>query len=94
MRFWEILGNNCLLLTEKIDIYQPESKRLDYKRIWEFGNLHDFRYQLDKISDFLRKEYDQEKLNSEYQKILSEHSSASRVKEILLMAAKKGIIRK
>lgn len=94
MRFWEILGNNCLLLTEKIDIYPSESKRLDYKRIWEFGNLYDFRYQLDKISDFLRKEYNQDKLDSEYQKILSEHSSATRVQEILLVAAKKGIIKK
>lgn len=94
MRFWEILGNNCLLLTEKIDIYQFDSRRLGYKRIWEFGNLYDFRYQLDKISDFLRKEYNQDKLNGEYQRILSEHSSAARVKEILLAAAKKGIIKK
>jgi hypothetical protein len=89
MRFWEILGNNCLLLTEKIDIFHPDSKRLNYKRIWEFGNLYDFRYQLDKVSEFLRKKYRQEELGIEYKKILDEHSSVSRVLEILRAVRKK-----
>jgi hypothetical protein len=83
MRFWEILGNNCLLLTEKIDIYQPDSDRLNYKCIYEFSNLYDFQSQLEKVSEFLRNEYNQEKLDEEYQKILTEHSSKARVREVL-----------
>lgn len=82
-RFWETLGNNCLLLTEKIDIYQPDSKKLNYKRIWEFSNLSDFQYQLNKMGDFLRKEYNQKNLTEEYKKIISEHSSKTRVSEII-----------
>jgi hypothetical protein len=27
-RFWEILGNNCMLLTEKIEIYEPYSTQI------------------------------------------------------------------
>lgn len=82
MRFWEILGNNCLLLTEKIDIYPPDSDRLNYKRIYEFNNLCDFQFQLGKIFDFLRNGYEQEKLGEEYQKILKEHSSKARISEV------------
>ena len=92
MRFWEILGNNCLLLTEKIDIYEPDSKRLDYKRIWEFGNLYDFRYQLKKISEFLKTKYNQQESEGEYQKILIDHLASSRIKEILQIAKKKRIL--
>lgn len=82
-RFWEILGNNCLLLTERINIYQPNSKRLDYKRIWQFDNLFDFKYQLEKIGNFLTNHYKKESLKEEYIKIMTEHSSKSRVLEIL-----------
>lgn len=91
MRFWETLGNNCILLTEKIDIYEPDSKRLDYKRVWEFGNLYDFEYQLEKLGKFIRSEYHQENMNDEYKKILSEHSSRARVIEILEKAREKGL---
>ena len=83
LRFWEILGNNCLLLTERIDIYEPDSKRLDYKRIWQFNNLFDFQYQLEKIGEHLRTDYKQENLSDEYKKILTEHSSIARVLEIM-----------
>lgn len=91
-RFWEILGNNCLLLTEKIDIYQIDSKRLNYKRIWQFNNLYDFEYQLKKIGQYLRNHYVQENLEEEYRKILNEHSSEARVREILSVCKNKGVI--
>jgi hypothetical protein len=83
LRFWEILGNNCLLLTERIDIYQLDSARLDYKRIYQFNNLYDFKYQLERVASFLKRGYKQEDLNKEYQQILQNHSSVSRVLEIL-----------
>ena len=91
LRFWEILGNNCLLLTENIDIYKADSKRLEYNRIWQFGNLFDFEVQLEKIGAFLKKEYNQEKMTEEYDKIISDHSSKTRVLEILSNCQKKGI---
>lgn len=83
MRFWEILGNNCLLLTECIDIYELGSQRLSYGRIWEFGNLYDFQVQLNNIGQYLRSSYSQEALKDEYQQILNDHSSASRAREII-----------
>ncbi|MCB9802535.1 methyltransferase domain-containing protein [Candidatus Nomurabacteria bacterium] len=91
-RFWETLANNCLLLTEKIDIFNPEDKKLDYKRIWEFGNLFDFQYQLEKISSYLKSEYNVESLSEEYQQILNKHSSRARVEEILSEVKKRGIL--
>jgi len=91
-RFWEILGNNCLLLTERIDIFQPDSKELDYKRIWQFNNLYDFWYQLHKVGEFLRNKYKQDNLVQEYKDILSRHSSKARVLTILNKAREKGIV--
>lgn len=92
-RFWEVLGNNCLLLTEKIDIYQPDSSALDYKRIYQFNNLYDFEYQLGRIGKYLRDEYDIAGLAGEYQAILSRHSSEARVLQILDAARSKGLIK-
>lgn len=92
VRFWEILGNNCLLLTEHIDIYHPDSKELDYRRIWQFNNLYDFQYQLDKVAQFLRNKYRQEDLEDEYQNILSKHLSINRILKILQEAKLKGLI--
>ncbi|MBI4117373.1 MAG: hypothetical protein HY451_01690 [Parcubacteria group bacterium] len=91
-RFWEILGNNCILLTETIDIFQPNSKELDYKRIWQFKNLYDFQYQLQRLGDFLRTKYNQKDLGKEYKEILSKHSSKARVMEIINAAREKGLI--
>ncbi len=91
-RFWEVLGNNCLLLTEKIDIYQPDSHELDYKRIYQFNNLYDFEYQLGKVGKFLREEYEQTDLLPEYRTILARHSSEARVLQILSAAKERGII--
>lgn len=88
-RFWEILANNCILLTEKIDIFYPDSKDLNYRRIYQFNNLYDFQYQLEKIGKFLRKGYRQSDLNEEYSNILSRHSSESRVLTIIKEAEKR-----
>ncbi|MFH1427404.1 MAG: glycosyltransferase [Patescibacteria group bacterium] len=82
-RFWEILANNCLLLTEKIDIYQPGSSELNYKRIRQFSNLYDFQSQLIKVARFLKEEYREEDLKEEYKEILNRHSSKARVLKIL-----------
>ena len=83
LRFWEILGNNCLLMTETIDIYQPDSHELDYERIWQFGNLYDFRSQLERVGHFLRTEYRQDNLSDEYAAIIKAHSSVARARTII-----------
>lgn len=82
-RFWEILGNNCILITEKIDIYFEDSNRLKYDRIFEFSDLGQFQNQLEKVGRFLQNGYDEKTMTVEYEKILSEHSSKSRVLEII-----------
>lgn len=91
-RFWEILGNNCLLLTEKIGIYEDNSERLKYKNIFEFTDLESFNKELAKIGEFLRSSYKQEDFEEEYQKIINEHSSEARFLEIIEKAREKGII--
>ncbi|MES3005138.1 MAG: hypothetical protein V4690_03460 [Patescibacteria group bacterium] len=91
-RFWEILGNNCMLLTETIDIYEPGSNRLDYKRIWQFKDLEDFKLKLEEVGQFLVNSYKQTDLAPEYSKILEEHSSKARVLEVIEKAREKGII--
>lgn len=91
-RFWEILGNNCILLTETIDIYEIDSNRLKYDRIWQFNNLFDFAYQLEKLGQYLRNEYKQENMKVEYEKIISGHSSKARVKEIIEICKQRKII--
>jgi anaerobic ribonucleoside-triphosphate reductase len=91
-RFWEILANNCLLLTESIDIYQSDSKELNYKRVYQFKNLYDFKNQLEKVAGLLRNGYDQLSLMPEYLKILEEHSAKHRVETILEQAREKKLI--
>ena len=91
-RFWEILGNNCILLTETIDIYELDSSRLKYDRIWQFNNLFDFAYQLEKLGQYLRNEYKQENMKVEYEKIISEHSAKARVEEIIKICKQKNVI--
>ncbi len=92
-RFWELLGNNCLVLTETIDIYDRDSDMLKYDRIKEFNNLYDFEAVLAHMGEYLRQEYDQAKLTLEYEKILEKHSSKARVGELLALAKAKGILR-
>jgi hypothetical protein len=91
-RFWEILGNNCLLMTERIDIYHPDSMVLDFERIYQFNNVYDFWYQLGRVGKFLKDEYDQEKLDNEYQKILKHHSGKARALELVEHARQKRMI--
>ena len=91
-RFWEILANNCLLLTESIEIYEPSSRELDFKRIRQFEDFGSFKSELDKISKFITTEYNQKYLEEEYRLILEKHSSKSRVETILNNAKLKGLI--
>ncbi|MEK7615666.1 MAG: hypothetical protein AAB420_00490 [Patescibacteria group bacterium] len=74
MRFWEILGNNCILMTETIDI---DRKNLNYDRIHEFGNLFDFREQLKKISQSFAIDA------AEYESIMADHSSKARALTVI-----------
>ena len=92
LRFWEILGNNCLLLTESIDIYEPEGHNLDYKRIWQFNDLLDFRHQLERVSSHIRTEYREDDLSEEYTLIMNKHSSVDRVQTVLSAARQKGLL--
>ena len=92
LRFWEILGNNCLLITETIDIYPLDSSELEYSRIWQFGNLFDFQSQLERVGRFLIEEYREDSLGDEYAAIMKAHSSVARVQTILNIARKKGIL--
>lgn len=92
LRFWETLGNNCILLTERIDIYDPDSDRLNYDRIYQFSNLYDFQYQLEKIGSLLISDYKQEDMMTDYRKIIADHSTESRVMEIIQQAISKDLV--
>lgn len=92
-RFWEILGNNCLLMTEKIDIFEDSKQALPYKRIYEFdNNLKAFHARLEEVATFLKTSYDIGSMDDEYQRILKEHGSVARVRTVLAAAHNKGII--
>jgi hypothetical protein len=91
-RFWEILANNCLLITEQIDIYDRNSTELDFPRIKQFHNLFDFKYLLAETGEYLKKEYKQEGLEEDYRRLVQQHSSRARVMTILNAAEKAGII--
>lgn len=92
-RFWEILGNNCLLLTENIDIYPDNgASELNYSRIKQFKTLDDFKHQLAQMGEYLRTQYPPANLASEYSSILESHSSRARVETILAVARSKGIL--
>lgn len=86
VRFWETLGNNCLLITERIDIFQPDSGEFDYERVYEFNNLYDFKYQLEKVGEFLKSKYRQGDLDIEYQAILQKHSSKARMEKFIALS--------
>lgn len=83
VRFWETLANNCLLITEKIDVFQPDSKELSFDRISECNNLYDFKYKLEKIGNFLRTDYRQENLEAEHKEIIKKHSSKARAEKLI-----------
>lgn len=82
-RFWEILGNNCILFTEKIDVFQLDSEILKFDRIIEFSNLFDFKYELEKLGKYLKNGYNDKEMLIEYQKVLSLHSGSARIRSIL-----------
>ena len=98
LRFWEILGNGCLLMTEDIDICGPKGASPDYRRIFQFKDADGFAKRLDEAAAFLKNEYERvdtkKTLIDEYHKIMGEHSSEARVMDMLKIAAEKGIIRK
>ena len=91
-RFWEILGNNCLVIAERFDLFEPDSDAMNYKRIFQYNNLYDFEYQLEKVGEFLRNGYDQKALEVEYQEILKRHSSKARVMTIIEEAKRVGLL--
>jgi len=91
-RFWEILGNNCILLTERIDIFLPKSSVLDYKRIFQFDSQDDFANLLPKVGMMIRGNYSDEAFNLEYRDILQKHSSKARVLAVFNEAKKAGIL--
>lgn len=87
-RFWEMLGNNCLVIAERFDLYEPDSDAMNYKRIFQYNNLYDFEYQLKKVGEFLRNGYNQKDLDEEYQEILRKHSTKARALTIINEAKK------
>ncbi|MEK7091931.1 MAG: hypothetical protein AAB900_03000 [Patescibacteria group bacterium] len=91
-RFWEILANNCLLLTETLAIYEPGSSELAYQRIWQFKDLTEFEQQLEKMANYLQNEYPKAMLDLEHQEILAKHSTRARVEMILAVAKAKHLI--
>ena len=93
-RFWEILGNGCFLMTENIDIFEKDSKVLDYRRVVQFKDLVEFKVRLSEVAASLRDEYDQSAAQDDYRNILKAHSSKARALVILENARKKGIIKK
>ncbi len=90
-RFWEILGNNCLLLTENIDIYQSDDDSLEFQNIFQFNNLYDFMYELKKIGRLLRTDYAAERYIDVYDSILLKHSTRARILTVFKEAEKAGI---
>jgi hypothetical protein len=91
-RFWEVLGNNCLLITEAIDIFESESDELAYERIYECGNLYDFEACLRRVGTLLRGPYGELDLLPEYSAILARHSSEARILTILEAARRQRIV--
>lgn len=91
-RFWEILGNNCIVIAERFDLYEPDSDAMNFKRIFQYNNLYDFEYQLKKVGDFLRNGYKQKDLDLEYEQILKRHSTKARVMTIINEAERIGLL--
>jgi hypothetical protein len=91
-RFWEVLGNNCLLITETIDIFEPDAAELAYSRVYECGNLYDFASCLRRVGAFLRGPYRELDLLPEYSAIMARHSSEARVLTILEAARRQRIV--
>jgi hypothetical protein len=82
-RFWEMLGNNCFLLTENIDIQMPVNHNLNFKRIYQFKDLKEFEIKLQELGQYIRTSYKQEETIDDYNKIIENHGSKARVQYIL-----------
>lgn len=65
------------------DIFSLDDQSLKYQRIYQFKNLYDFQYQLEKLGKFLRTDYNPQNMENEYKRILSRHSSKARVMTVL-----------
>ena len=86
-RFWEILANGSLLLTEKIDIYHENEikEKLNYKRIIQFKDFEDFKIKIKELGEYIKTDYENDKieLDNEYLDVIEKHSTKARVKEII-----------
>lgn len=86
VRFWEILGNNCGLLTDNIGVFENPKQELNYSRIIEFGepkDLGNFKLKLKEVKELLDKNPEFFNEQEEFEKILVKHDSKSRVLSIL-----------
>ncbi len=81
-RFWEILGSNCILFTEKIDIYREPEKVFDFSRIYEFNDIDDFKNKIDSVVKYSQN-IDWKNMKNEYDEILRRHSSLARFEFII-----------
>lgn len=81
-RFWEILGNQCILLTEQIDILLPESTHLNYPSIIEFIDEDDFTKKLHNVGALLRAG-SITVLETDYRNIMDQHATSRRVHYLL-----------
>lgn len=77
-RFWEIYGNNCILLTEKIDIEMPPGQELNYDRIVEFKTLEEFRVKIEELGVRIRNSN-----VSERDATILKHTTKARVQYLL-----------
>jgi hypothetical protein len=77
-RFWEIYGNGCLLLTEKIDIEMPEGQELNYDRIIEFTDTEDFKKKLAEVAERLKASF-----SLPTDATIQKHTTKARVKYLL-----------
>lgn len=91
-RFWEILGNNCLLLTQTIDIFHPPASELASPHIRQFGNLYDLREELSQIGTLLRHGFQETLQEEEHKRILHAHSSEARIRTVLGYARGCGLV--
>jgi hypothetical protein len=81
-RFWEIYGNGCILLTEKIDIKIPEGAPLAMDRIHEFKDIGEFQKKLEEIGNVLKHSYVQPSFEKLVDNIEA-HSTGARVDYVL-----------
>ena len=84
LRFWEILANNCVLLTESLDIYELGDGELDFERIFQFKNLFEFKYRLEELGRLIKSGQIADYLGQEeYKAVLDKHTSATRVRGLV-----------